>query len=84
MQPVGPASEGREARLCPGLQAGGDRVFRIHDLRHICAAWLVTAGVGLAEVRDLLGHSSITITVKYAHQAPENIRGAVTLLDGTK
>ena len=29
--------------------------FHIHDLRHTCAAWLISAGVALAEVRDLLG-----------------------------
>ncbi|MBK5932366.1 tyrosine-type recombinase/integrase [Halochromatium salexigens] len=55
--------------------------FRIHDLRHTCAAWLVTAGVALAEIRDLLGHSSITMTEKYAHLAPDNIRRAVEVLD---
>ncbi|MEJ2406555.1 MAG: site-specific integrase [Candidatus Thiodiazotropha sp.] len=58
--------------------------FRIHDLRHTCAAWLVSAGAALAEVRDLLGHSTVTMTEKYAHLAPENIRGAVTLLDGVR
>ncbi|MDR9439916.1 MAG: site-specific integrase [Halomonas sp.] len=30
----------------------GLKNFRIHDMRHTCAAWLVTAGVPLAEVRD--------------------------------
>ncbi|MGH8644168.1 MAG: tyrosine-type recombinase/integrase [Gammaproteobacteria bacterium] len=55
--------------------------FRIHDLRHTCAAWLVSAGVPLAEVRDLLGHSSITMTERYAHLAPENVRAAVAVLD---
>lgn len=58
--------------------------FRIHDLRHTCAAWLVSAGAALAEVRDLLGHSTVTMTEKYAHLAPENIRGAVALLEGKK
>jgi integrase len=56
--------------------------FRIHDLRHTCAAWLVSAGVALAEVRDLLGHASITMTERYAHLAPENVRAAVAVLDG--
>lgn len=55
--------------------------FRIHDLRHTCAAWLVTSGVPLAEVRDLLGHASITMTERYAHLAPENLRNAVRLLE---
>ena len=32
--------------------------FRRHDMRHTFAAWLVTAGVPLVEVRDLLGHRS--------------------------
>ncbi|MCU0808870.1 MAG: site-specific integrase [Candidatus Contendobacter sp.] len=55
--------------------------FHIHDLRHTCAAWLISAGVALAEVRDLLGHASITMTERYAHLAPENVRAAVAVLD---
>lgn len=56
--------------------------FRIHDLRHTCAAWLVNAGVPLPEVRDLLGHFSVTMTERYAHLAPEKVREAVERLDG--
>jgi len=58
--------------------------FRIHDLRHTCAAWLVSAGVALPEVRDLLGHSSITMTEKYAHLSPDNVRRAVAVLTSRK
>ncbi|WP_407702790.1 MULTISPECIES: site-specific integrase [Thiorhodovibrio] len=58
--------------------------FRFHDLRHTCAAWLVTAGVPLTEVRDLLGHSSVTMTERYAHLAPDRIRYAVTVLDESR
>jgi integrase len=58
--------------------------FRIHDLRHTCAAWLVTAGVPLAEVRDLLGHKSVQQTERYAHLAPENVRSAVSKLDESR
>lgn len=55
--------------------------FRPHDLRHTCAAWLVSAGVPLPEVRDLLGHSTIRMTERYAHLAPERVRAAVEVLD---
>jgi len=55
--------------------------FRFHDLRHTCAAWLVQRGAALAEVRDLLGHSSIKMTERYAHLAPENVRSTVALLE---
>ena len=56
--------------------------FRIHDLRHTCASWLVSAGVQLPAVRDLLGHSTIQMTERYAHLSPENVRAAVSALDG--
>ncbi len=62
----------------------GIRDFHIHDMRHTCAAWLVTAGVPLPEVRDLLGHSTVEMTERYAHLAPENVRAAVTRLEKFK
>lgn len=55
--------------------------FRIHDLRHTCASWLVSAGQPLPAVRDLLGHSTVKMTERYAHLAPENVRAAVVVLD---
>jgi integrase len=63
-------------------QGAGIRDFRIHDLRHTCAAWLVSAGVSLPEVRDLLGHTTVKMTERYAHLAPENVRVAVSVLEG--
>ena len=36
----------------------------------------------LPEVRDLLGHASIEMTERYAHLAPERLRGAVARLEG--
>jgi len=50
-------------------------------MRHTCAAWLVSAGVPLTEVRDLLGYSTVKMTERYAHLAPENVRAAVARLD---
>jgi integrase len=58
--------------------------FRIHDLRHTCAAWLVSDNVPLTAVRDLLGHTTVKMTERYAHLAPENVRTAVAVLDRQK
>lgn len=63
------------------LKVAGIQNFRIHDLRHTCASWLVTAGQQMPAVRDLLGHSTIRMTEKYAHLSPDNVRAAVGVLD---
>lgn len=43
-----------------------------HALRHTCGAWLVMQGVTLAEVREIMRHSTITLTIDtYGHLAPD-------------
>lgn len=52
--------------------------LRLHDLRHTFASWLVTdPAVPLTVVRDLLGHSNLNVTSKYAHLRTEPLRRAV-------
>ena len=55
--------------------------LRWHDLRHEYASRLVEQGVPLAQVRDLLGHASITTTERYDNQTLENLQLAVRKLE---
>lgn len=49
----------------------------LHELRHTFCTALVQSGVSLYDVKVLAGHSSITVTEKYAHFAPGAGRAAV-------
>ena len=69
-----------------GLSDESQAVFRRidlrwHDLRHEYASRLVEHGVPLAQVRDLLGHASITTTERYDNQTMANLRLAAAKLE---
>lgn len=57
--------------------ACGPIVARVHDLRHSCASRLLASGATVAEVRDMLGHSSITVTERYLHVEQDQLANAV-------
>src|SRR5690606_29620735 len=44
--------------------------FRFHDLRHTFASWARMAGADLADICEALGHSNISVTMRYAHIEP--------------
>lgn len=47
------------------VRAGLDVTF--HDLRHTCASLLINTGTPLEVVRDILGHTTVKTTERYAH-----------------
>jgi len=64
------------------LKAARIENFRFHDLRHTFASWAVQQGASLQEVKELLGHSSLAMVMRYAHLSPEHLRNAAARLDG--
>jgi integrase len=54
---------------------------RPHDLRHTSASWLLDNGAKLVEVRDRLGHSSISVTSRYLHPVPGQSDSCLAALD---
>ncbi|MFA4828435.1 MAG: site-specific integrase [Thermodesulfovibrionales bacterium] len=57
--------------------------FHFHDQRHTFASHLVMAGIDITTVKELLGHKTLTMTLRYAHLAPSHKVKAVDILDNT-
>ena len=55
--------------------------FRLYDFRHTFGSRSAMAGVDLATLKELMGHSSITTTMRYVHPTPEHKRRAVEKLE---
>jgi len=68
-KPIGKANVQKSIdRVCS--KAGIDD-FTFHGTRHTFGSHLVMAGVDLATVSKLMGHTKINMTMRYAHLAPQ-------------
>jgi integrase len=76
----------RSAGLSDAAARHDGRAVIWHALRHTCAASLVSGWHGrvwtLLEVRDVLGHTSQTVTERYAHLAPSALAAAAAATPG--
>lgn len=62
------------------LRRSGIKEFTFHDLRHTFASHLVMSGIDLNTVRELLGHKTLTMTLRYSHLSPDHKQRAVAVL----
>ncbi|HZP01225.1 MAG TPA: site-specific integrase [Terriglobia bacterium] len=55
--------------------------FRVYDLRHTFGSRSVMAGVDLPTLKELMGHSEISTTLRYIHPTPEHKQVALQKLE---
>jgi integrase len=63
------------------LDAAEVEDFTPHDCRHTYASLLIQGGVRERLVADLLGHSTLSLVMRYSHLAPDHLDAAVRALD---
>lgn len=67
--------------FCDAKDKAGIEDFGMHDLRHTFASWLAQSGnVSLHHLQQVMGHSQMNQTLKYAHLLPENLDNVATSL----
>jgi integrase len=65
-------------KLC---KKAGLRKIGWHTLRDTFASHLAMRGVPLPVIKELMGHATITTTMRYAHVAPSTLRAAIEMLN---
>ena len=69
-------------RLKKAMNLENDKEFVIHCLRHTCATRLAQSGkVELHMIGQMLGHKSWKMIKRYSHLIPNNLMGAVNVLN---
>jgi site-specific recombinase XerD len=58
--------------------------FKFHDCRHHFASWYVMDGGNLQVLQKILGHTSLTMTMKYAHLSPDYLRADVAKVEAAR
>jgi integrase len=75
--PLAITAEGLKSGFRRARDAAGMPHVHFHDLRHSCATILLSLGTPLDVVRDILGHSTIKTTERYAHALVHRQRAAM-------
>lgn len=78
--PLAITAEGLKTAWRRAREKAGLPDVNFHDLRHSCASILIELGVSLHEVSEILGHSTLQMTRRYAHLQLDRKRSALDKL----
>ncbi|MGA9773055.1 MAG: site-specific integrase [Blastocatellia bacterium] len=67
----------KRAKIAYGYENNG---AVIHTLRHSAATYLSSLGLPLSDIKEILGHDSLAMSMKYAHSTPEEVGNAIRAL----
>ena len=67
-------------KLNKGVEDDRKHKVSFHTLRHTFASWLAQRGESLLTIKELLGHKTIEMTMRYAHLIPDQKKDAVNKL----
>lgn len=79
-RPIDPSVDaGRWRRL---LEHAEVKHYRLHDARHSAGTMMVNQGVDIRTAMQILGHSQLSVTMRYQHVVDEAKKTAATQMDG--
>jgi integrase len=70
-----------KSSFATAIKRAGINDFRFHDLRHTFASHMIMKGGQIKDVQEILGHKSLTMTLRYSHLSQDHKRKAVNLLN---
>ncbi len=81
---TGAALENSRHWFDDAVAKAGIKDFHWHDLRHTFASRLRMKGKSLGDICELMGHGSLTMTMRYAHLEPNKLHEVVSALDSIR
>ena len=79
-EPLKESSITRYFRVC--ADKAGNRIIRLHDMRHSCASLLISRGISIVAVSHRLGHKNVEQTLNtYSHLMPSEAAQMVRIFD---